>query len=174
MNYLYDLNYYENLLKMYSKSAEQINNIRWEFISDINPKVVLDYGSGVGWFRAYRPKDVEVYSYDIGNFPQTGIELRMYDVVCFWDVVEHVPDFTILESILNLSRHVAITLPIYEENVENLEAWKHFKPNEHLHYFTKKSLVALLNKYFFEEIKSGQPECPPRQDIWSFLFKRSK
>ena len=79
----YDLEYYELTLRLNSATAEQICKVRWDWIEECNPSVVLDYGSGVGWFRAWRPSGIEVYSYDIADCPQTGIKLALYDVVCF-------------------------------------------------------------------------------------------
>lgn len=168
----YDLDYYENMLREYSKTGEKIAAIRWGWLASLNPTTVLDYGSGVGWFRAWRPKGVEVYSYDMGIYPQTGIDLIMYDVVCFWDVLEHILDFTQIEPLLALARNVAVTLPIMPEK-ERYDQWKHFKPGEHLHYFTAATLDALFSKYGFKMIKTGQPECPPRKDITSVLYEKS-
>jgi len=166
---MYDIDYYENLLRIYSKTAEDICRIRWEWLASVNPKTVLDYGSGVGWFRAYRPPGVSVHSYDLGPYPQTGVELQIYDIVCFWDVLEHIPDFSIIEPILRLANYVAVTVPIRNGD---LTGWKHFKPGEHLHYFTEETLCALFSMYGFELVKKGFPECPPRKDIGSFLFTR--
>jgi len=169
----YDIEYYENMLRNYSKTAEQISEVRWRFISQLNPKTVLDYGSGVGWFRAFRPAGVSVWSYDIMPVPQTGIDLRMYDVVCFWDVLEHIPDFSRIEPVLALARHIAASLPLLpNNNPQQLSEWKHFKPGEHLHYFSHDTLSALMKTYGFVELKKGMPECPPREGIWSYLFAK--
>lgn len=165
----YDLDYYENLLRQYSKTAREICEIRWTWVESIHPRTVLDYGCGVGWFRAYRPQGVEVDSYDIGPFPQTGISLKVYDLVCLYDVLEHIEDFSILEPVLRLANHVVTSLPIKNGD---LAEWRHFKPGEHLHYFTHETLEALFRRYGFELVKQGSPECPPRRDIESFLFKR--
>ena len=167
----YDLEYYENMLRQYSRTAEEISKIRWNWISEVDPAVVLDYGSGVGWFRAWRPKGIKVYSCDIASYPQTGTQFLMYDVVCFWDVLEHIPDFTVIEPILALARNVAVSIPLIPQE-ESFSTWKHFKPGEHLHYFTPSTLDALLAKYGFELRKAGQPECPPRKDITSVLYAK--
>ena len=167
----YDLEYYENMLRQYSKTAEEISEIRWNWISDVDPEVVLDYGSGVGWFRAWRPRGVKVYSYDIASYPQTGVELLIYDVVCFWDVLEHTLDFAAIAPVLALAKYVAVTLPLMPMQ-EKLSDWKHFKPGEHLHYFTAESLDALFSRYGFELRKVGQPECPPRKDITSVFYAK--
>lgn len=169
---LYNLDYYETMLRNYSATAEQLSKIRWQWIAEVDPGVVLDYGCGCGWFRAWRPKGVEVYSYDISDYPQTGIELAIYDVVCFWDVIEHIPDFSKIEPVLALAKHVAATLPLLPEQ-ETFNGWKHFKPGEHLHYFSESTLNALFARYGFRLKKSGQPECPPRKDIISVLYEKT-
>jgi len=167
---MYDLNYYENLLRIHSATAESICKRRWLFLSEHiqDLKKVLDYGSGVGWFRAWAPPGIAVWSYDIGLYPQTGIDLIGYDVTCFWDVLEHIRDFQDIEPILMLSKKVACTVPIIPE--EGLSEWKHFKPGEHLHYFTKDSLVALFDKFGFSPMVENDCECPPRKDVTTFLF----
>lgn len=167
----YGLEYYEKMLRGYSASGEKIARIRWDFVSEIKPRVVLDYGSGVGWFRAWRPPGVEVDSYDIGPVPQTEIRVIMYDIVCFWDVLEHIRDFSLIEPVLNLSRHIALTIPIQPTNTP-ISDWKHFKPMEHLNYFTRDSIQDLLGRYDFNLLKEAKAECPPREDIHSFLFKK--
>ena len=102
---------------------------------------------------------------------ETGVELLMYDVVCFWDVLEHTLDFVTIVPILALAKYVAITLPLMPMQ-EKLSTWKHFKPGEHLHYYTADTLDALFAKYGFELRKAGQPECPPRKDITSVLYAK--
>jgi len=175
----YDIEYYEKMLREYSATAMDICRKRWGFIGDFlgiggkgRTHKVLDYGSGVGWFRAWRPRGAEVWSYDIASYPQTGFPIQKYDVVCFWDVLEHVPDFSDLEGPLRLSDHVALSLPI---PTDGLEGWKHFKPGEHLHYFTRESLMALFAGFGFEMmVMDDKVECPPRVDILSALFKRKE
>ena len=166
---MYDIEYHERMLRLNSASAESINSVRWDFIADIKPKKVLDYGSGVGWFRAYRPEGVIVHSYDIMPTMQTGMEITLYDVVCFWDVLEHIPTFEEIEPALALSSHVALSIPIKPPEKPYFE-WKHLKPREHLHFLDKEAVYALFNRYGFGLMKEGTPECPPREDVVSMLF----
>jgi len=169
----YDIEYFERMLRLNSSTAEEISKIRWDWIEQVDPKIVLDYGSGVGWFRAWRPKGVEVFSYDIGEFPQTGIPLRIYDVACFWDVFEHILDMREVEPMLALSKNLALTLPMKPEDKE-FDRWKHFKPGEHLHYYTPETLTALFKRYGFMLKETGTPECPPREDVVSFLYGKER
>jgi hypothetical protein len=167
----YDLEYFERMLRLNSKTAEEICRIRWGWIEEVQPKVVLDWGSGCGFFRAWRPEGIEVYSYDIGPYPQTGIPLKIFDLLCCYDVLEHLPDFSGLEPILALSRHVVVSIPVKPENVPLIE-WKHLKIGEHLHIWTDETINIFFKKYGFKLLKNGQPECPPRQHITSFLYKK--
>jgi len=176
----YDLAYYENLLEMYAKTAVRINAIRWDFVKDVNPRLVLDYGSGCGFFTLYAPEGITVDSYDIGTFngcpyPQTGMRHDRYDLVCFWDVLEHVdwkntPDEKIEET-LQKTDWVAATVPILY-NGQPLEGWKHNKPGEHPTVFTEESLDKFFRERGFERVKSNTLECPPREDILSVMYRR--
>ena len=168
----YDQDYYYKMLRQYAKTGELIANIRWDFIQEYNPKTVLDYGSGLGFFAACAPEDVQVDTYDIGPFVTTGIRREHYDMLCLWDVLEHLPDFSCLDDHLKFTNLVAITVPMLPKGIELL-SWKHFKPGEHLHYFTNETLDSIFKIYGFNRLKSGYPECPPRQDIISIVYGRS-
>jgi len=169
----YELEYFERMLRINSGSAEKINLIRWEFVSSVRPRVVLDYGSGVGWFRAYRPEGVRVDTYDIGEYPQTGANstFAYYDLVTFWDSLEHIADLDEIKPYVAGANYIALSIPIKPKETE-LENWKHFKPGEHLHYFDIATLDTLLSRLNFYSIKAGYPECPPRVDIFSGIYKR--
>lgn len=177
---MYNIDYYENLLRRYSKTAFTINTQRWVWIlNHCSPRTVLDYGSGVGWFRAYRPESVLVDSYDIAPVTQTGITQDYYDLICFWDVLEHMEITSHkLEKLLTITDAVAGTIPIAENFLQKgnkLEDWKHYKPGEHVHYFCCSSLDAYFeNKGFVLINRTMTWECPPREDILTFFYRRAK
>jgi len=176
----YNTQYYENLLEMYAGSMEEISRRRWEFIDHIKAKLVLDYGCGNNAFTLYKPDNVIVDSYDVGTigsapYPQTGIRHDRYDLICLWDVLEHVdwarsPDADMLDAITKADA-VAVTVPILPVDTP-LETWKHYKPGEHLSYFKVGGIIDLVENLGFIIQLHGQPECPPRKDIHSFLFRR--
>jgi hypothetical protein len=174
----YDVTYYYNLLKIHTHTAKQICETRWKFISQLsfNNKwpVVLDYGCGVGWFAAFKPafiKDENMDTFDIMPVPQTGMRHTQYDVITLWDVLEHIPDFTDLEPLLKNTDYVVISLPIRPVGMF-WDKWKHFKPGEHLHYYTVELLEALFKLYKFDLLLDEMPECPPREDIHSIIFRK--
>lgn len=157
---------------MYANTAEHICKVRWDFVKDVDPKLVLDYGSGCGFFKAFAPSGISVDTFDVMPVPQTGINHKAYDLVSFWDVLEHIPDFGEIIGVFNMARNIAITIPVKPLNMKWAD-FKHYKPLEHIHHFTDDSIVALLNEFGFTLLKSGTPECPPREHIHSFLFKNN-
>lgn len=167
----YDNDYFYNMLKMYSPTAKQICDARWAFVADASAKSVLDYGSGCGFFKAFAPDGVEVDTLDLMNVPQTGITKLRYDLVTFWDVLEHIPNLMDMRKIFDMAAWVGITVPIKPADVE-WKDYKHFKPGEHIHHFQEDYLRAVMEIFGFSLVKSGTPECPPRSMIGSFLFKR--
>lgn len=168
----YDISYYDGMLRNYSGSAEQICKLRWEWVEETKARTVLDYGSGIGWFRAFAPSGIEVDTHDAMPVPTTGIRREQYDLITLWDVLEHLQDLNELEPYLSKAKWVAISIPILPDNKAWLD-WKHFKPYEHLFYPSAEQLKALFDYYGFEEVKRGQPECPPRLDIWNFLYRNT-
>lgn len=181
MNTLYNLGYFEHLLKKDTSTAEEINKIRWEWIralfeNDLKYESihVLDFGSGVGWFRAFRPDGIEVDTFDINpHSPQTGILRREYDIITFWDVLEHVKDLSDLTAIMLQTKYVALSVPLLPDDCQMTD-WKHYRPGEHLRYWTVEEWDRQFSNYFImERIDMGYPECPPREDIISLLYERT-
>lgn len=173
----YDEDYYYNLLRMQTKHAQRISEIRWEFVRECHARFVLDYGCGVGFFKAFAPPDVEVDTYDVGPYVMTGIKRNEYDLVCLWDVIEHVnwekePDMG-MENILKKTKYAAVSLPIMPEG-KKLKDWKHWKPKEHLFRFKYiDRVISFFKTRGFKLIKMEDIENPPREDIYNFLFKRT-
>jgi hypothetical protein len=171
---MYDIEYFYNMLRMYAPTAKQICEARWTFVcQDLGnwPKTVLDYGSGCGFFKAFAPKGVQVDTYDIMHVPQTGITRETYDLVTLWDVLEHIPNLMELEPIFKRAMWAGITVPIKPPGLAWSE-YKHFKPGEHIHHFQRDYLEAVMDLFGFTLVREGTPECPPREMIGSFLFKR--
>jgi len=181
----YDVNYYYNLLKAYTPTAQKINEIRWNFLEEYFPFGchvyhelkgfhILDYGCGVGWFAAFKPSWVtSMETYDVMPVPQTGMTREKYSIITLWDVLEHIPDFTYLAPILERTHYVVLTIPMKPPKVK-WEDWKHFKPGEHLHYYTEDLLQSLFRIYDFHLLAKEMTECPPRTDVVTYIFKRGK
>lgn len=85
------------------------------------------------------------------------------DVFCLWDTIEHLkqPDLFIKKISENINNDGLIA--ITTGDIDSLNArirgmrWRQIHPPTHLHYFSKKTLSALLNKYGFVVVYAGYP-----------------
>ena len=180
--FLYDKNYYQKIKSNSEKYAKEINSARWNFVKEIDISVALDYGCANRNLEKYAPPGTIVDSYDIGTidekpFPQTGIIHDKYDIVFFNDVLEHIPDFCVLDDVLARTKYVAVAIPLYSGSIfsyDELSRWRHYKylTGEHLHYFTERSLILFFLVRGFNVVKMGRPEEFIRTDIRNFLFKK--
>jgi SAM-dependent methyltransferase len=150
------------------RPVRQLSDLRWEFIqSRLRLPVasrVLDVGYGNGAFlKRARAADMAIFGIDLHSedfgIPVVGFETRQdYDLVCFFDSLEHFPDFA---PILHLStRFVVVSIPNTPDFILTTpRKWRHFKPGEHLHYFSRASLDALMLSWGFRErLADGFPE----------------
>ncbi len=175
----YDNQFWKVMKELNIKTAKRINEVRWDFVKEIKPKIVLDYGAGLDLLRKYAPKEVTVDTFDIGSYPikYTGIRHKFYDLIFFCDILEHLPDFRVLDDIFDKTEHVFISIPILPPN-RSLENCYHliFDSVVHLHFFTKESLNLFFEARRFKLIKSGYPEveCGIREDIYTALYKKEK
>jgi hypothetical protein len=90
-------------------------------------------------------------------------------VTC-WDSLEHIPE---PEKLLaQVKEWLFVSMPIYDSMEDVLQS-KHYKPGEHLHYWTLQGFVAWCTEQGFEcvEINHAETELG-RKGITSFAFKR--
>lgn len=129
------------------------------------PSSVLEIGYGSGTFiEAAKITGVaDCAGCDIADYPlPAGVRLvdwedalaTDWDLTAMFDVLEHIPDLSFLDRLK--TRHLALAVPYcrYRESgadgEEWFRSWRMLLPNEHLHYFDRESLVALLAHHGFE------------------------
>lgn len=124
--------------------AKRIYAARWQLVCEhCFGGTLLDYGCAGGAFHQCAPDCFEATGWDINpssqfsGQPPTG----HYDIVTMWDVMEHLP--APLEPVIRLTPDtVFISTPDADNTtIEQFTAWKHYKPVEHLYYFTPQTLT---------------------------------
>lgn len=155
------------------------------------PESVLEIGYGTGSFvEAAQITGVKrCAGCDIADYPlPPGVDFLdwqhaldpHWDLVAMFDVLEHVPDLGFLSRLK--TNYLALAVPYCrwaELGDTWFQDWRMLLPNEHLHHFDPKSLVALLAHYGFEAVTLNAFEDGIRlrpgetgPNILSGLFKK--
>jgi hypothetical protein len=181
----YDENYEKKYLEY---PEEEICNIRLSFIrmaecclNTKNPfpnrseRTILDYGCGSGAFvRAARlivgciayGEDVNSYTADLR--PPVGF---MPDIVTAWDSFEHLTDYEQAEffSSSRNAKIIIVSVPDFSTVLQDgvpIFKWRHYRPQEHLHYYTEKSLRIRLEREGYRFAFSSHEEDKVRMAPW--------
>jgi hypothetical protein len=166
--------------------ANKLNDFRVSFVEKYLPGhgSVLDIGIGSGEF-INSSKNRKVYGFDVNPYGIKWLkEKNLYfnpyeknqpnDIVAytFWDAIEHFTNPSHLLNIIKKDSYCFFSLPIFE-NFDKLTESKHYKPNEHLYYWTEQSFKDYLNRLGFSvfEVSSGETEAG-RFGIKSFAAKK--
>lgn len=137
---------------------------------------VLDVGIGCGHFIEMRGKNT--LGYDINPIGVNWLRHRgiFYDPrdgfpnMTFWDALEHMSDASDIMSCC--TGYAFVNLPIFRDEAHCRES-RHFKPGEHIWYFTRDGLIRWAKGLGFQLIEHNTKETEiGRQDIETFVFKR--
>lgn len=138
---------------------------------------VLDIGVGSGEFIKKRPN---TFGFDINQeavkwLREAGLwadDFPRFSAFTFWDVLEHVEDPAVYFDNIGRGAFLFTSIPIFAD-LERIRESRHYRPGEHLYYWTERGFVqwmalhrfALLERATFE-IEAG------RDSIYSFAFRR--
>jgi SAM-dependent methyltransferase len=146
----------------------EMSALRWNFIQrwlGLAPgSRILDIGYGNGALLKHaRQHGMNVFGLDVHGedfgIPTVDYDApEEFDLICFFDSLEHFPAF---ERLFGLrTAHVIVSLPDPPDFLlETPDLWRHYKPGEHLHYFSRHSLDALMRRWgLATKIADGFPE----------------
>ncbi len=171
-----------------------MSRLRWEFIQQHlalrKGSKVLDIGYGNGAFLHHaRHAGMEIFGIDLHGedfgIPEVSYSSPVrFDLACFFDLIEHFSDF---DGILRLNvEHVVLSIPDPPELLlSQPHRWRHYKPGEHLHYFSRDSLDLLIHRWgLTRKIAEGHPEDKIRgkltidnrtyDNIYTATYKRER
>lgn len=183
---IYDDKYFNNYAQMKETPlGKKLNEFRVTFVCKHSRPTseVLDYGCGAGAFvhAARHTSDLHVFGYDVMEdsvkylrstfcFGVPNMHHAGWDVLTFWDSLEHLQN---PDEIVSLAREwVFISMPIYN-NGEHVLRSKHFKPGEHLWYWTSRGLIDFMDDCGFQCVECVDTETVlGREGILTYAFKR--
>ena len=154
---------------------DSINRIRLNFIKlceTVETKSILDYGCGSGSFvKAARLTGYEAYGFDVNDYtadlrPPAGFSP---DTITAWDSFEHLTDEqqTELFGIAKNAKRIILSVPDFAAPDKNkIRQWRHYRPREHLHYYTSAALSIRFLKKGFETVFISHAEDAVRKAPW--------
>lgn len=157
----YDYDYVNSSYNQYGEKGSQMAGLRLGYlVSKLGywPKSILDVGYGNGDFLKICKNKIDSYGNDISGYPvPEGVTFvenifeRHYDVICFFDVLEH---FEKIDFVQNLKcDYIFLSLPwCHNFSDEWFSNWKHRRPDEHLWHFDQKSIENFFNEMGYEMI----------------------
>lgn len=148
---------------MQTELSEKLMAVRWSRIKrHLNGhRTLLDYGAAAGAFlrSEHAEPGLALSGWDINPYSPYARPLdepgRGFDVVTAFDVLEHIPSPAAFLDRFH-PRLLAVLTPSTDglADLEEITTWRHYRPGEHVHYFSRQSLAALFLRagYCVEEV----------------------
>lgn len=183
----YDQEYVDVRYNTYGELNNYMSHLRLGFIVGSIGKVpdsILDVGYGNGSFLKTCSNIIpNCFGHDVSNVKVDQVEIvdnifdRHYEVITFFDSLEHFEDIYILDK-LNCD-YICISVPwCHNFDEEWFMNWKHRRPNEHLWHFNEDSLKTFVEKQGFIQLNSTNVEDVIRKNnetysnILTSVFKK--
>lgn len=177
---IYDAAYFEKYVG-YARTplGSALNAARLDFVARhySSSLPLVDIGIGCGQFVESRKN---TFGYDVNPSAIRWLIDRgcwwdpwayRPEAVSMWDSLEHMDDPA--GFLARVNRYVFVSLPIFDGPDHVLRS-KHFRPDEHLWYFTYLGLVRFMQIQGFHLIDESDMETKlGREDIHTFTFRRA-
>lgn len=177
----YDAAYLAKCASHPAHLVQSINEARRHFVARHVGHLasVVDVGVGDGAFVRARP---HTWGLDINpaarqwlaTFDRLAANVFDFCAVTMWDTLEHVPDpATDYLDDIRPGCHLFVSVPIFH-SLDDIRTSRHYRPGEHLYYFTVDGLVRWLGWHGFRLLEASDFETEHGRDtIGSFAFRRS-
>lgn len=144
---------------------------------------LLDYGAGTGAFvkaakqAGFRASGFDVIPEAVRRLQsETLYEENLHGFSGFtaWDSIEHMEHPSDLLERLKVGAWLFVSIPIFS-GLDAIRSSRHYRPGEHLYYFTDEGLLRWMLMYGYElmEVSSHETDAG-RDSIGAFAFKRMR
>lgn len=171
----YDSDYWESYLgRDDSDMGKELTCERIAFVQRHYSGEVVDIGIGGGRFVDFMDcKGFDVNEKAIEWLKSVGAWHDPYlgcSAITCWDSLEHIPE---PEKLIEcVSEWVFVSMPTYND-VEHCLNSPHYKPGEHIWYWTHEGLIDWFERLGFELAEENDIESQVgRREIYSYAFKR--
>lgn len=156
---IYNREYYERFAdRGQSEIGRRIYQSRWNLIEKHchGNMRLLDYGCASGAFHKSSRNGFECYGYDINPYSEFKDRPERVEILTMWDVIEHIN--TPVDIIRDINPDWVFVSTPNVEGVTDIESWRHYRPKEHLYYFSLESLEGVLKKAGYKVIEHNYIE----------------
>lgn len=176
----YNGEYFEHYVALEGKPiALMLNAGRVQLVNKhVGPELgVLDVGVGSGEFIMSRPN---TFGYDVNKRAEAWLKAErrwsdkfgVFEAFTFWDVLEHVETPEDYFQHMRPGTHLFTSLPIFR-SLWDVRKSKHYKPGEHLYYFTESGFLNWMKRHNWRHLETQDYETRAGRDgILSFAFRR--
>jgi len=163
--------------------ADKINGGRVAMVARHVPEgaSVLDFGAASGIFVrqaaswGFDAKGFDVIPDAVQRLKDAGLfssDLSAFDAVTMWDSIEHLDQPERALRNVRKGAHLFVSVPIFED-VRRVRDSKHYKPGEHLYYWTAQGFIDWMAFYGFRLLEQSSHETDAgRESIGAFAFCR--
>ena len=140
---------------------------------------VLDYGVGSGAFmRAALAARFDMYGFEVIAEVREQLEADErfaesaggFDAITLWDVLEHMDAPEMVLKRVTKGAHTFVSLPVFED-LRMIRESKHYRPGEHLYYWTAEGFVEWMGLRGFRLLETSTHETDAgRESIGAFAF----
>lgn len=173
---VYDESYFKKCAGYDKEISDKVTKGRIDLVAKYHKGKMLDIGVGAGEFVKSRhdTEGFDVNPYAVQWLKENSLyseNFESYEAFSFWDTIEHVKEPNVYFKGIPKGSYVFVSIPIV--NLNFIRDSKHYRPNEHLYYFTEEGFVGWMRLYGFRLEETSRHEIEAgRQDILSFVFKR--
>lgn len=151
----YDHQYVKDRYDKYP-TTEAMSYLRLGFVKAFKTQGrILDVGYGNGAFlKAAKKSGFDVFGADVHgvDYGITDVSIKEaigmdWDVVTFFDSLEHFDDLDPIRRLADKAKMIVVSMPQRPSTFPRDLGWRHYRPGEHLHFATEKSLGYLFNNH---------------------------
>lgn len=172
----YEADYWEKYVQYDStKMGEALTRFRYKFVQKFWRGETVDIGIGAGRFvQESGGKGFDVNKSAVKWLKNNDLFVDPYkqkvDAITCWDSLEHIPEPVKLLDQVN--KWVFMAIPVFED-ANKVHKSKHFRPGEHIWYFSERGLIKWMAQHGFRLVGHSDEETKlGREDIMTYAFCR--
>lgn len=181
----YDEEYWNKCAKYETENPERfraVNQGRLDFVNKYCKGAdLLDIGVGAGHFiKARNAQNQTTRGLDVNPYAKKWLQendlwsdnFPGFNGFCLWDVIEHLEEPERMFRHMGYGSYLFTSIPIFED-LKKIRESRHYRPGEHLYYYTDKGFVEYMALWGWRLVERRDFEQRAgREQIMSYAFCR--